>query len=139
MSLENKYDRLPQAGDFEAESGTETFYLSPKPVPTGMPPFSARHLHREANDVYLDFAVGRGNFEFMARAGIGSVVFITFFFLFVSGFGSWLRKDVQPFWSSWVDFYKRLRPRIYLVSYRRLHLYILLCGPTDHYSPPYPL
>jgi len=80
---ENNYDRLPQAGDFECESGTEVFYLSPKPLPTGMPAFSSRQLHREANEVFLDFAVGRGTFEFGARASIGSVMFmVIFFFLF---------------------------------------------------------
>ncbi len=105
MSTRHKYNRLPHAGDSEIRSGVETVYLSPKPVPTGMPPFSARQLHRDTNDVYLDFAVGRANFEFMARAGIGSVMFITLFFLFVSGFGSWLRRDVQPFWTSWIDFF----------------------------------
>lgn len=86
-----EYSRLPRAGDFENGSGVETVYLSPNPVPIGMPPFSARQLHRDTNDVYLDFAVGRANFECMARAGIGSIMFITLFFLFVSGFGSWLR------------------------------------------------
>ncbi|WP_250548235.1 hypothetical protein [Pseudomonas hormoni] len=100
-----KYNRLPHAGDFESLSDTEIIYLSPRPIPTGLPPFSARQLHRDANDVFLDFAVGRANFEFMARAGIGSVMFITLFFLFVSGFGSWLRRDVQPFWTSWIDFF----------------------------------
>ena len=103
--MNHKYERLPHAGDFESESGTEIVYLSPRPVPTGLPPFSARQLHRDTSDVFLDFAVGRANFEFMARAGIGSVMFITLFFLFVSGFGSWLRRDVQPFWTSWIDFF----------------------------------
>jgi len=103
--FDSKYDRLPKAGDSETKSGVDFIYLSPKPLPTGAPPFSSRDLHRESNDVYLDFAVGRGNFEFMARAGIGSVVFIALFFLFTSGFGAWLRRDIQPFLTTWVEIF----------------------------------
>ncbi len=51
----DEYDRLPQAGDTENESGTEVFYLAPRPVPTGVAAFSSRSLHQDANDVYLDF------------------------------------------------------------------------------------
>ena len=71
---DSKYERLPHAGDFERENGTEIVYLSPLPIPTGMPAYSSRNLHREANEVYLDFAIGQGNFEFMARCGIASVM-----------------------------------------------------------------
>ncbi|MFJ2682321.1 hypothetical protein ACIOYV_01110 [Pseudomonas sp. NPDC087342] len=103
--MENRYDRLPRAGDIERESGTETIYLSPKPVPTGVQPFSARQLHRYADDVILDFAISRGSFEFMARAGIGAVMFLLIFLFFTTGFGSWIRRDIEPFWSSWLDFF----------------------------------
>jgi hypothetical protein len=71
---------LPQAGDTESKSGVDFIYLSPRPLPTGTTPFSSRQLQRTSNDTYLDFAAGQGNFEFMARAGIGSIVFITLFF-----------------------------------------------------------
>lgn len=91
---ENKYDRLPQAGDFERESGTEVFYLSPKPLPTGMPAFSSRQLHREANEAFLDFAVGRGTFEFASRGSIGSVMSMVIFF-FLVGFGLGIADYVQ--------------------------------------------
>ncbi|WP_421683274.1 DUF6708 domain-containing protein [Stutzerimonas urumqiensis] len=91
---ENKYDRMPQAGDLERESDTEVFYLSPKPLPTGMPAFSSRQLHRESNEVFLDYAVSRGTFEFASRGSIGSVMFILIFF-FVVGFGLGVADYVQ--------------------------------------------
>lgn len=100
---DNKYERLPQAGDYEQEAGTEVFYLSPKPVPTGMPALSTQHLHRKANPVFLDFAAGKATLEFGTRASIGSVVAMILFLLCVSGFGAWLRRHVEPFWSSWLD------------------------------------
>lgn len=72
----NKYERSPQTGDFEKENGLEILYLSPKPIPTGMPAISSRQLHRNANSTFLDFSTGQGNFEFMARIGIGSIMLI---------------------------------------------------------------
>ena len=102
---ENKYDRLPQAGDFERESGMEVFYLSPKPFPTGTPAFSSRQLHRESNEVFLDFAVGSGTFEFMSRGGIGSVIFIVIFFLLGTGLAAWIRMNQEPFWASWFNYF----------------------------------
>lgn len=45
---ENQYERLPHAGDFEREPGTEVFYLSPRPAPTGMPAFSGQNPQQEA-------------------------------------------------------------------------------------------
>ncbi|MFJ2682319.1 hypothetical protein ACIOYV_01100 [Pseudomonas sp. NPDC087342] len=92
--MENRYDWLPRAGDIETESGTETIYLSPKPVPTGVQPFSARQLHHYADDVILDFSISRGNFEFMTRAGIGAVMFLLIFIFFTRGFGSWIRRSI---------------------------------------------
>lgn len=124
--FDNKYERLPKAGDVEKKASLELVYLSPRPIPTGMPPISAQQLHRNINDVYLDFAVGRGNFEFMARAGIGSVIFITLFFLFVSGFGSWLRRDVQPFWSSWIDFFTNAYVQGFIWSLSTVYICIFL-------------
>lgn len=102
---DNKYDRLPHAGDFERKSGTEIVYLSPKPVSTGMPPISARQLHRNANKTFLDFAIGQGNFEFMARTGIGSIMLIVTLLFFFSGFASWIRRFQEPFLSAWLSFF----------------------------------
>lgn len=45
----HKYGRLPHAGYLESESGLNTVYLSPGPVPTGVLPFSSRQLHRYAS------------------------------------------------------------------------------------------
>ncbi|VVP07219.1 hypothetical protein [Pseudomonas fluorescens] len=123
---DKKHDRLPQAGDTENKSGTDFIYLSPKPLPTGMAPFSSRQLHRTSNETYLDFAVGRGNFEFMARAGVGSIAFITLFFLFVSGFGSWLRRDVQPFLASWFDFFTNAFTQGFIWTLSALYLCIFI-------------
>lgn len=78
-----KYERLPHAGDFERESGTEVFYLSPKPVPTGMPAFSGQNLHQQANEVFLDVGAGQASVEFAARCYIGSVMFLVIFLLSV--------------------------------------------------------
>lgn len=102
---DNKFDRLPHAGDTENKFGTEFIYLSPMPVPTGMPAFSARNLHQEANETYLDFSVGRGNFEFMARVGIGVVMFFIIFLFLATGYLSWLRRNFEPFLSSWWEFF----------------------------------
>lgn len=75
---DKKSYRLPQAGDTENKFGTEFIYLSPVPFPTGVQAFSARNLHQEANETYLDFSVGRGNFEFMARVVLASSCFLLF-------------------------------------------------------------
>ena len=48
-AFDDKYDRLPHAGDFETKSGIEVVYISPRQIPTGMSPFSARQLYRNAN------------------------------------------------------------------------------------------
>ncbi|MCQ9391895.1 hypothetical protein NRB14_09855, partial [Pseudomonas viridiflava] len=80
----DEYDRLPQAGDMENESGTEVFYLAPRPVPTGVAAFSSRSLHQDANDVYLDFGLGCATVEFAVRCSIGSVMSIVFLFTFAS-------------------------------------------------------
>ena len=39
---DSKYERLPHAGDFERVAGTEIVYLSPLPIPTGMPAYRSR-------------------------------------------------------------------------------------------------
>ncbi|WP_241088134.1 hypothetical protein [Pseudomonas viridiflava] len=77
---ENKYDRLPQAGDTENESGTEVFYLAPRPVPTGVAAFSSRSLHRDANGVHLDFGLSSATLEFAVRWYIGSLMSVVVIF-----------------------------------------------------------
>ncbi|MCL5224886.1 DUF6708 domain-containing protein [Pseudomonas nunensis] len=111
--MKNRYNRLPRAGDIERESGTETIYLSPKPVPTGVRPFSARQLHRYADETFLDFSIGQGNFEFLARIGIGSITFIIALLFFFSGFASYLRRNAEPFLSGWSNFF--FNPVIWLI------------------------
>jgi len=102
---DDKYGRLPQAGDFENKDGLEIIYLSPKPIPTGMPAISTKQLHQNSNDVYLDFAVSKASFEFLLRAAIGSLVFLTLFFLISTGFLAWLRRDVEPFLTHWLEYF----------------------------------
>ncbi|SDS00554.1 DUF6708 domain-containing protein [Pseudomonas prosekii] len=107
------YERLPHAGDFEKESGVERVYLSPRPVPTGMPPISTRQLHRYINETYLDISIGQGNFEFLARTGIGSINFIITLLFFFSGFASYLRRNAEPFLSGWSNFF--FNPVLWLI------------------------
>ena len=80
----DKYERLPKAGDTENESGTEVFYLAPRPVPTGVAAFSSRSLHQYANEVYLDFGLSCATVEFAVRCYIGSVMSIVIFFMLLS-------------------------------------------------------
>ena len=75
-----KYERLPHAGDFESQNGTEAFYLSPKPLPTGAAPYTGLQMHQEVNDVFLDFVQGFRGLEFAVRASVGSVIFMMIFF-----------------------------------------------------------
>ncbi|SFU13198.1 hypothetical protein [Pseudomonas marincola] len=101
---DSKYDRLPQAGDFEKNNGVEVVYFSPKPIPVGVQAFSARQLQRDANDTYMDFMVSQGSLEFAARGYIGSVVCIssifTLIFIFMGFAGYTLGR---PFWSSFLQ------------------------------------
>ena len=78
---ESKYDRLPHAGDFEKNKGTEALYLAPNPLPTGVVPFSGQRMHREINAVFLDFGPGGGGLEFAIRLSVGSVMNMVIFFL----------------------------------------------------------
>ncbi|MFP3517366.1 DUF6708 domain-containing protein [Pseudomonas sp. SIMBA_077] len=81
-----EYNRLPHAGDFEVVSGTEAFYLAPKPLPTGAAAFSGQRMHREVNDVFLDFAHGVSGLEFFVRISVGSVIFMIIFFILIGLF-----------------------------------------------------
>ncbi|MDD1138872.1 hypothetical protein M5G22_15055 [Pseudomonas sp. TNT2022 ID233] len=118
-----KYQRLPHAGDFEKENGMEIVYLSPKPIPTGLPAISSRQLHRNANATFMDYSTGQGNFEFMARIGIGSIMLIVTTLLLFSAFASWIRRHSEPFLSAWASFF--FNPVIWLIilSIAALYLY----------------
>ena len=74
-------DRLPQAGDFVAEEYTETLYLSPKPLPTGSAAFNGRKMHREVNDVFLDFDHDNGGLEYFIRLTFGAAALMPLVFL----------------------------------------------------------
>ena len=100
-----KYNRLPHAGDFEVESGTEVFYLAPKPLPTGMAAFSGQRMHREVNDVFLDFAQGTSGLEFAVRASLGSHVFFIVVFFLVSIAAAWGRRHKEDFIEGWWAFF----------------------------------
>jgi hypothetical protein len=106
---QDKYDRLPHTGDFERESGSEVFYLSPKPVPTGMPAFSGQQLHQDANEVFLDVGAGQASVEFAARAYIGSIMTLAiFFFLFNIFAASVIAQYGGDFWGNLLS--KALNP-----------------------------
>ena len=81
-----KYERLPHAGDFENKNGTEAFYISPKPLPTGAAPYTGLQMHREVNEVFLDFAQGVRGLEFAIRVPVGSIIFMVLLF-FITGLG----------------------------------------------------
>ncbi|MCO8162137.1 hypothetical protein NJC38_08190 [Pseudomonas sp. 21LCFQ010] len=74
MTTDNKYDRLPRAGDTEHEPDQQVFYLAPLPLPTGVKPFSGRELQKNANQTYMDFILGKASFELSIRFFIGSVL-----------------------------------------------------------------
>ena len=102
---ESKYERLPHAGDFENKNGTEAFYLSPKPLPTGAAPFTGLQMHREVNDVYLDFAQGVRGLEFAVRASLGSIVSMAIFFAVVNIILAYsVFSYGRPFWSNLFEF-----------------------------------
>ena len=103
---QNKYDRLPRTGDFEQEGGAEVFYLSPKPVPTGMPAFSSQQLHQEANEVFLDVGAGQASVEFAVRAYIGSIMSLVIFFVIATGGMASVSIQLgdRPFWSDWGNY-----------------------------------
>ncbi|MFW9080180.1 hypothetical protein ACOI9X_13020 [Pseudomonas sp. P2757] len=134
--LEKKYQRLPRAGDFEQENGLKVIYLSPKPIPTGVLAVSARELHQSANHTFLDFSAGRGNFEFMARIGIGSIMLIVTSLLLFSAFASWIRRNSEPFFSAWANFF--FNPVIWLIilSIAALYLYYFIKIANDISSQP---
>jgi len=96
-----KYNRLPRAGDFEVVSGTEAFYLAPKPLPTGVTAFSGQRMHREVNDVFLDFAHCVRGLEFAVRVSVGSLmgvmVFFSMFNIFIASYSFY---HERPFWSA---------------------------------------
>lgn len=50
--------RRPKAGDVSTFSGGRVSYLSPLPLPTGLPARDHAHAAGELNDTYLDFGVG---------------------------------------------------------------------------------
>lgn len=87
---DDKYDRLPQAGDSEHPLGFETLYLAPKPLPTGQIPFSSQQMHREVNERYLDFAMGKGRAEFAARVTLGTLIAIVISWLLTCLLMAWL-------------------------------------------------
>lgn len=99
---EDKYERLPRAGDSEQQLGFETFYLAPKPLPTGQVPFSAQQMHREVNECYLDFAMGGGNREFAARVALGTLNLITLVLVFTALLIAWggMQYWGKPFWET---------------------------------------
>lgn len=110
---EPKYERLPHAGDFENKHDTEAFYLSPMPLPTGAAPFNGLQMHREVNDVYLDFGQGTSSFEFMVRAAVGSIMFMVIFFC-ISGLALGIHEYVEYGFSPFRVFLNLILPNYYL-------------------------
>ncbi len=84
---------LPQAGDLEHRASTEVFYLSPRPVPTGVAALSSQAPNRESNHVHLDFVMGSSAIEFSVRCATGSLITIIVFFL-VIGIGTGIAEQL---------------------------------------------
>ena len=116
-----KYNRLPHAGDFEIESGTEAFYFSPRPLPTGVAAFSGQRMHREVNDVFLDFAHGVSGLEFAVRASVGSIVFMAIFFALLNLFAA--GTSFYYGWPFWSNFFENMQNPI-LWGFTAVHILI---------------
>jgi hypothetical protein len=102
----HKPEYIPCAGDFVTTSDMETFYIAPKPVPTGIQPIPSRPLHRTANEIYLDFAIDALGLEMAARWFIGWITAPVFIFLLISlglGFTSYYT-DGQPVLKTAISF-----------------------------------
>src|SRR5690606_16359863 len=60
----------PKAGDVSTFSGGRVSYLSPLPLPTGLPARDYAHAVGEVNDTYMDFGTGLPNvFAWQATLG----------------------------------------------------------------------
>ncbi|MFJ7883699.1 DUF6708 domain-containing protein [Pseudomonas sp. NPDC096917] len=123
-----KYNRLPHAGDVEIENGTEAFYLSPKPLPTGVAAFTGQRMHREVNDVFLDFAHGVSGLEFAVRASIGSNAFLIILFFLVSGVAAWGRRHKEYFLEGWWVFFTTWPIWMVIGCFILISLYFLYQG-----------
>ncbi|WP_439886664.1 DUF6708 domain-containing protein [Pseudomonas sp. MBLB4123] len=104
---ESQYERLPQAGDIDRQTGLEILYLAPRPLPTGQAPLSAQQMHREVNDSYLDFAQGGGRIEFGVRVILGTFTLLVLFWLFTTGLMAWSDWKYwgKPFFLTWSSFF----------------------------------
>jgi len=100
---DSQYERLPQAGDIEHQTGLEILYLAPRPVPTGQAAISAQQMHREINSTYLDFAQGTGRIEFGVRVVLGTLMLGMLMYLFSTGLMAWGRWQYwgEPFFLTW--------------------------------------
>ncbi|MCU1728456.1 hypothetical protein NTD86_15835 [Pseudomonas sp. 7P_10.2_Bac1] len=61
-------------------------------------------MHREFNDVFLDFAHSVSGLEFAVRASVGSHAFLMIFFFMVSGIAAWGRRHKEDFFEGWWPF-----------------------------------
>lgn len=80
LMFEDNYGRLPRAGDYEKRSRTEFFYLSPKPLPTGVVAFSSQQSYKSINSVFLDYSSGVKGLELAVRVLVGSMVGVAILF-----------------------------------------------------------
>jgi hypothetical protein len=93
-------DRPPVAGRTESFPSGRLTFLSPKPLPTGLPPVDHGHAVGEVNDSYLDFGVGMPPvFGWQATLGIP---FFGFLFILV-GFPGTLFIGGYLFGNGWED------------------------------------
>jgi len=93
-------EQLPRAGRSEPFPSGRLTFLSPRPLPTGLPPVDHGHAVGEVNDGYLDFGTGvTPVFGWQATLGIPFFCFLfgAFFFPFVVFLGGF------AFGNGWED------------------------------------
>ncbi|WP_328188168.1 hypothetical protein [Marinobacter sp. OP 3.4] len=83
MSNHNDAKEIPpRAGRTEPFPRGKLMFLSPRPLPTGLPPVDHVHAIGEVNDAYLEFGTGVPSaFSWQATLGIPFGVFIMVAFI----------------------------------------------------------
>ena len=116
LMFEDNYGRLPRAGDYEKGSRTEFFYISPKPLPTGVVAFSSQQSYKSINSVFLDYSSGVKGLELAVRVLVGSMVGVAILFAALNIFISIYSYMYGYFF--WIELFKNIvNPYMWLVFF----------------------